>query len=377
MKAILIDDEKPALLHLERLIEQDGRIGVAATFTSAKAGLDYLSGHPVDIVFLDIGMPEMNGLEAAEQIQQLNRDVRIVYITASSDHAIEAFELYALDYLLKPVHAARFAKTLDRIEDSLGGQNPKSAARKEWNKPAVLSFQRLTPLYGDPKASGTKKWRTLKAQELFAYLLHYKGQWVPKTRILDTVWPEYAPDKAMTHLHTSIYQIRKQLKEWGVLSTVEFGLNSYRLKQEGMLTDADLFERVSEEPIRTEQEREQAESVLALYKGDYLEEHDYSWAQPRKDELHQRYVQLVHALAEYDLDHGRAKEAIQRLSVLQKEDPYSDEVCRLFLHAYAQLKDMHLLRHHYESFQELLDADLGVAPAPQTIQCFRKLTSES
>lgn len=65
MRAILVDDENPALLQLERLIQGDGRIEIAGKFTQVRAALEHAEGIPVDIAFLDIEMPGLNGLEAA------------------------------------------------------------------------------------------------------------------------------------------------------------------------------------------------------------------------------------------------------------------------------------------------------------------------
>lgn len=70
MKAILIDDEELALMQLERLLQDDGRYEVSGKYTTARAGLEHLSREHTDVVFLDIGMPGISGLEAAEKIRE-------------------------------------------------------------------------------------------------------------------------------------------------------------------------------------------------------------------------------------------------------------------------------------------------------------------
>jgi DNA-binding NarL/FixJ family response regulator len=80
MKAILIDDEKPALMQLERMIQTAGRVNVTGTYMNPREGFAHLAKDKTDIVFLDIGMPEMNGLQAGEYIQQIDPDIRIVYV---------------------------------------------------------------------------------------------------------------------------------------------------------------------------------------------------------------------------------------------------------------------------------------------------------
>lgn len=372
MKAILIDDEKPALLHLERLLDGDGRIRVTGKYTSAREGLDHLLANKAEIVFLDIEMPEMNGLEAAEYISQIDRNIKIVYTTAYSEYAIEAFELNALDYLLKPIHPDRLSKTVERV--TVYDQH--KASRIEAVKPdapQVVCFKRL--MLADSSGPGGKlRWRTMKAQELFAILLHHKGRWIDRELLLDTLWPDVEPDKAVTYLHTSISQVRKLLKDWGGEATVEYAQESYRLFAEGIVTDVEKFEReVGDNPVITEQNRERYERVLELYRGDYLEEHDYSWAKPRRGELLERFAVLAKAIADYEMNHGNERQALRSLVLLQEKDPYSEEVCRLVLTAYARLGDYVSLKACYEAFAHVLKKELGLEPEPHTKRLYERL----
>ncbi|MFC4304884.1 response regulator [Cohnella boryungensis] len=373
MNAILIDDEPLALMQMERLVEQDQRIRIVGKFTSAQEGIAFLSEEPVPIVFLDIGMPGMNGLEAADAIQQLGRDILIVYITANSEYAIEAFELYALDYLLKPVSFARFVKTVDRIEKvrRTMGRAPQTPVA---DNPQVMLFKRLSLSEGI-SAGNKQKWRTLKAQELFAYLVAQQGQWIPKERMLEELWPDYEYDRAIPHLHTAISQIRKILKGWGVEAKVEFALDSYRLKWQGLETDVDLMEReaVGAE-IVTEEQFKHALSLIALYRGDYLEEHDFRWAEARRVDLKLRYQSLVLQAAKYELKGGSPERAFKRLLELQEKEPYSDEICRAILQACADAQDLSAVRLHYEAFAARLMEEVSADPEPRTIGLYKSLT---
>lgn len=360
MKAILIDDEKPGLLHMERLLAAEPGVRVEGKFTSAQAGIEHLERSGADVVFLDIEMPGMNGLEAAERILQIDDDIRIVYVTAYADYAVEAFERCAMDYLLKPVHPDRIAKTVRRIEamlrkSSLGKEKAVNTEKR------VCCLKRLAMYDGD-EAVRHLKWRTSKSQELFAFLLHRRDRWVSKDLILDTLWPDTLRDKAMTHLHTSVYQIRKLLKQWGVQRTIEYELDSYRLRADEFHTDVQLLEAIPlEEPIN-EDSWEKLNRITDMYSGDYLEEHDYVWAASKSKELLSRYLSLSLALARYEMQTGRERMALQRLLLLQEKEPYSEEICELVLSAYARNSDYQALQRHYDSFVELFQADLGRKP---------------
>ncbi|QUL54762.1 response regulator [Paenibacillus tritici] len=362
MKAILIDDEKPALQHLERLLLKDGRLEITGKYTSARRGLEHLERDKTDIVFLDIGMPEMNGLEAGEYIAGLDRSTRIVYITAYSEYAIEAFELNAADYLLKPVTSQRLSKTLERLQKSEVRTEslPKSAVPVK--ELSILCFKRLE--FTDSMEPGRKmQWRTSKAQEVFALLLHNRGQWIMKDTIVDLVWPDFKPEKAVTNLHTTVYHIRKLLKAWDMEVLVEFSQERYRLTKEKVLLDVEEFERgYSGTPVESDEEWLRRENVLKLYRGDYLEEHHYDWAEIRRKELQVRYIRMALHSAEYELSSGRPRQALDRLLDLQAVDPYSDQICRLALRSYADLGDFIGFRTHYDKYKELLERDLGIRP---------------
>lgn len=374
MKAILIDDEKPALMHLERMIQTDGRVCVTGTFTNPREGFAHLAKDKTDIVFLDIGMPEMNGLQAGEYIQQIDPDIRIVYITAYADYALEAFELNALDYVLKPVDPLRFSKTIARIEEDARRRSMRQA--EVVNEPRVLCFKRLT-LQDVASAGERLKWRTQKAQELFAFLIHMRGQWVTKDAIMDRLWPEYRQDKAITHLHTSVYQIRRMLKDWGVVAGVEYSQDSYRIVLDGIATDVEQFEDgPADEPVTEESGWLRNDQLLSLYRGDYFEEHDYDWAKAARGELIHRFVRLSLHTAVYELATCRERQAIQRLGRVLEKDPYSEKCCLLFLKAYASLKDYGSLTSHYESFVRLLQKDLGIEPERETVEAYERFIQE-
>jgi two-component system LytT family response regulator len=366
MKAILIDDEKPALQHLERLLLKDGRLEITGKYTSARRGLEHLEREKADIVFLDIGMPEMNGLEAGEYIAGLDRSTRIVYITAYSEYAIEAFELNAADYLLKPITSQRLSKTLERLEIRIEQNEARvetlpepAAAVKQLS---ILCFKRLE--FMDSTEPGRKmQWRTSKAQEVFALLLHNRGQWILKDTIVDWVWPDFQPEKAVTNLHTTVYHIRKLLKAWDMDVQVEFSQERYRLTKENVLLDLEEFEQgYCSTSVESEEEWARREAVLSLYRGDYLEEHHYDWAETRRKELQIRFIRMSLHSAEYELSSVRPRQALDRLLVLQALDPYSDQICRLVLRSYADLGDFIGFRKHYDKYKELLQRDLGIRP---------------
>ncbi|OZB94370.1 response regulator [Paenibacillus sp. XY044] len=370
MRAILVDDENPALLQLERLIQVDGRIEVAGKFTRVREALEHAAGSPLDIAFLDIEMPGLNGLEAAEHLNSLHPGIHVVFVTAYNQYAIEAFEVNAVDYLLKPVDPERFAKTVSRLEARLASQQLAEASVRQ--EPKIICFQRLEVL--DGTGSGSRlKWRTQKAQELFALLVHHRNRWVAKDQILMTLWPELSADKAVTQLHTSVYQVRKMLKSWGLGSTVDYSHESYCLVQREVEVDVDRFLRdTAMEEIRDLRDLQRLQNGLAQYQGDYLEEHDYAWALSVREELRRQFVCSSLLAADYEQTVGQARRALDRLLGLQSVEPFSDEVCRKILLGHLQIGEISEAQRHYDMFVRVLSEELDAEPEMETVMLAEK-----
>ncbi len=115
LRVLVVDDEKPALDELSFLLEADERIGEVIACQSATEGLRTLREREVDCVFLDIQMPGLSGLELAEVLGRFRAPPPVVFVTAHEQHAVDAFDLHAVDYVLKPVRPDRLAEAVRRV----------------------------------------------------------------------------------------------------------------------------------------------------------------------------------------------------------------------------------------------------------------------
>ena len=116
LKAIIVEDEYLAREELNYLIKTYSRIEVIESFDDGLAAFTYLQSNTVDIVFLDINIPSINGMLLARNIHQFAQPPQIVFTTAYKEHALEAFELEAFDYLLKPLDEQRVKRLLLKLE---------------------------------------------------------------------------------------------------------------------------------------------------------------------------------------------------------------------------------------------------------------------
>lgn len=111
MKCIIVDDEPIAREGLEVLINKIPELKLVESFDSADSASEYIETNPVDLIFLDIEMPEINGLEFAHTIPQ---NTLVIFTTAYSEYALDSYEVYAVDYLVKPIEYDRFKKAVDK-----------------------------------------------------------------------------------------------------------------------------------------------------------------------------------------------------------------------------------------------------------------------
>jgi DNA-binding LytR/AlgR family response regulator len=121
LTVLVVDDERPALEELRWLLERDGRIETVLTSDSATDALRLLQERTVDAVFLDIRMPGLSGVDLARVLSRFKVPPPVVFVTAYDDHAVDAFELGAVDYVLKPVRDDRLTEAVRRVVGARAG----------------------------------------------------------------------------------------------------------------------------------------------------------------------------------------------------------------------------------------------------------------
>jgi DNA-binding LytR/AlgR family response regulator len=115
LRVLVVDDEQPAREELAYLLRDDDRIGEVRTAANAPQALKLLGDLPVDVIFCDIKMPGLDGVELARVVTRFAERPQIVFVTAYDDHAVDAFDLQATDYVMKPVRADRLAEAVRRV----------------------------------------------------------------------------------------------------------------------------------------------------------------------------------------------------------------------------------------------------------------------
>lgn len=149
---LAVDDEPRALADIKRLLEGSARVDRVATATSAKEALVYLSGGKYDGLFLDVHMPEIEGMALARLLRRFADPPGVVFLTGHPDAAVEAFEVQALDFIVKPVGRDRLDAALQRVEDH--ARHTDDAPREE-GAPATVGGPDVVAV-DNPKGGGKR-----------------------------------------------------------------------------------------------------------------------------------------------------------------------------------------------------------------------------
>lgn len=354
ISAIVIDDERPAIKELEFLLREHVAIRVVGTFTNPQRALDELPALNPQVAFLDINMPQLPGIDLASQLLDRCPLLQIVFVTAYDQYAVEAFELHALDYLLKPVGAERLSKTVQRIVDRTQSATP-AAGRTL----AITTFGRFSLGWSGQEAL---RWRSEKTRELFAFLLQCAGREVRKEEIMDAVFPDLLSERAVHQLHNGIYYIKKALQAYGVSQQQVAIEGSYRLSLRDVWVDARRFQELLDSPAAGEEQTALWQRAEELYAADYCLDGDWAWAEAERERLRKLHQEMALRLGACYLQAAQHEQAEDLLLRLVRENPYSERAVRLLLDLYLGSNRAAQAERLYREFERTLREDLDLAP---------------
>ena len=130
LKAMIVDDEAPARSELRFLLEEVGDVEVVAEADNVRAAIENLKKSRCDVMFLDINMPGVNGMQLAEALSKLKNLPAVVFVTAYGEYAASAFDVNAVDYLVKPVETERLRRAVEKVRNAVGVTTKQSASER-------------------------------------------------------------------------------------------------------------------------------------------------------------------------------------------------------------------------------------------------------
>ena len=258
MNIIVVDDEKIVMEDLAetvRSLRPDDEIN---TFTRADKALEYCLSHHVDVAFLDIQMAEMDGLTLAEKIMAAENDrengrkTNIIFVTAYSEYATDAFDLFASGYLIKPTSTQSVSKSLENLRYPVEKERPVIEIR------CFGKFEVFCD--GFPVS-----FKNVRTKELFAYLVNANGTSCSNGEILGVLWEGQAvTDSVKSQLRNLVADMRGTFSELGFDDVIVKKRN--RMAVNRSVVSCDYFDYMDGK-----------EEGISKFMGEYMEQ--FSWAE--------------------------------------------------------------------------------------------------
>ncbi|KJD43961.1 response regulator [Paenibacillus terrae] len=368
-RIILLDDEELALDYMKRLFSKIENIHIVGSFMNPLAAKEHILLENIDVAFLDVSLPEMNGIELAKQIQVEKPRLHIVFVTAYDKYAIQAFEINALDYLIKPVTTDRLIKTLNRILERDG--HP--ALQPSSDPPLRLQVFREVAVELTDQQLTAIQWRTKKSQELFLYLLLHHDQLVRKSALIELLWSEHDEEKAYSLLYTAAYYLRKAMGPYKDYLKIDNTSGGYILNTTNILLDKEEWEySLTSAPPISQETIDDYTKIMKLYRGDYLQEYDYWWAESERQRLQKMWIATSLKMGEWYNKNAQPDKAISLYEDICNRHPQAEDAYWGLMKIYADMKKDTLVSQWYDLLLSVLWEELHVKPNEQITDWYNR-----
>jgi len=209
LRTMIVDDEPLARKGLEVRLQAYSDINVVAQCANAKAALEILANDTIDLMFLDIQMPGLNGFEMLEQVikQDINLPM-VVFVTAFDEFALKAFEVHALDYLLKPADEHRLDQTINKIRfhhQSIKNSDHQNKLVRLVSDVTGNDYQQIMDELESDKPIILEQYSDILAIK--------DGGEVSRVPIKEILWIDAAGDYMCVHTETTTHILRQTMKQ--------------------------------------------------------------------------------------------------------------------------------------------------------------------
>jgi two-component SAPR family response regulator len=283
MNIIIVEDEEITLEEIKDIVLRFSNSLEITTCNNPFIALEMSNKKTFDIALLDIEMPYIKGIELAEKLYQKLPHIKIAFVTAYNNYATEAFELYAIDYVLKPIREERLEMCLRRLVDAVN-----ETVLIDSPHVRIKAFGRLR-VWID---GNLVVWKRKKAYEVFAYLLTNHDNAMRKEKIIDDIFPEFNLERGTVHLQTVISHIRK------LGFNVQYFDNAYMYSIVGVEYDVEELLQAYNfiKKTRSLNSKDKVLEILDLYKAPFLEEDGFLWGLPNTIYLENTFMDFLDIL---------------------------------------------------------------------------------
>lgn len=345
LRAIVVDDEWYNLEEIADLVDGTGFIQVIEKHLNPKEALEKAAQTRPDLAFLDIEMPEIDGITLAERLYEVCPGIRVVFITSWNQYAVQAFDLSAIDYILKPIKRERFLHMIDKIKNEFDISDLPTSRIK------ISCFDTLEVSIGGVPV----KWERAKAEELFAYLLLNHDTYIHKETIIQDLWGDYEIGKALKILQTVVCRVRNIFANMSEEILLDYSQNKYCLLLKDV--DCDLIEMenfIARYKFKEESTFENIEKALTIYKSGFLVQQGYLWSMEKDEKFHKNFIRILKEIVEKYSGENKVGQMCKYMEPLTLLMPYDSDLNYQLLKIWKESKNEYKAKIHYNWLTRIL-----------------------
>lgn len=220
------------------------------------------------------------------------------------------------------------------------------------------------------------KWRTAKAKELFAYLVHQRGKSVCKEEIITDLWSETAIEQVSGLLHTNIYYLRQLLKSCGLENNLIYSQGKYKMDLAGVVCDAVIFNNIF---VNTRASIDPAtvlslQEAVSLYQGEYFAGQDWTWNNNVSEFYGKSCLSMLKEIVNYYLGEEKFQKAKGWLEAILKISPLEEEAYLTLMQVFAEMGDRIGVERKYRELCKVLNEELGIEPDQRAKDLYHQLS---
>ena len=361
ISAVIIDDERHVIKEIEFYLKKYPEISVVESFINPLEALKKLPELKPQLVFLDIQMPQLMGIDVGSRILDINSDIEIIFVTAHDQYAMEAFELNAIAYILKPIEQEKFENTMRKVTKRIRKTTVENSNRR-------LMIQSFGTFKISWEGEEPLKWRTEKTKEVFAYLLMNAGIEMTRDQIIEAVYRNIDIEKAIKQLHNAVYYIRKSLHEYGIENNLINVKGKYCMVLGKIYFDKQEWNRL----VKFNELELSMNQIEEIYRGDYLEGTDWLWADIDRENFINDYVNLLNQYAMLLIKKRKYELAENCLCKAFQKTPYDEKTSLNLLKLYMETNQKAKAILHFKKFEKVLMEELNLPPSKEMFNIIGK-----
>ncbi len=355
MRVWLIDDEQPCLEEIAWRLKKYSEVEIVGMDTNPLQAIENIKENSIDVVFLDIDMAVMDGIELAIKLQERCQGIRVIFVTAYAKYALEAYQVHPLDFLLKPICQSKLDSCMAYLTSQF------KVIHKSGTHNNLLKIHCFGPFEINSKSE--VKWSTHRVRELLLYLIDKRGHSLTKSELLEALFQGKEDKNTIHNLYMTIYRLKTLLEsldpehKW-----IHFTENNSLKIEPGICDYTDFMNFSSMNAVITEENADQAYFLLQQCQGIYLEKESYEWADESINEVEIEYERIALGLGIYLMGACRLQKAEEVLTKLLLRNALCEEAHTLLLEITLRMEKKATYVQRYEQYAYIMKKELHLKP---------------